>query len=320
MSTEDCNLLLSTHINAEKVGRWMMENCVELNTGLRLHNMALTSDNAYFLVVTSRGELALISRTEGKIEKFFKIPSYVSLDGLALDQKNEYFYVSGSDKLIRKCNLSTFTQTELIRGNGEIAYRVRMSNDQKYLYSISLDSTVREWDLQNLGNFRLLYSHSRGCNSIDISFDGNYIITCGHDAKIKIYNLSTKHMIKVIKIHKDLLSWCVKISKSNNYVASGGRDGIANIWKFGDWDNKLQLIGHESVVSYFEFTPDERYFLTGSLDTTIKIWRIPSGDLITTLNGHKSGIYKILIPADEAVFYSASEEGRIFTWKFPIIA
>ena len=122
----------------------------------------------------------------------------LQIDGLDLDEKNEFFYVSGSNKHILKFSFGDFKEVGLLKGNNDISYRVRISKDQNWLYSISCDSTVRAWDLNNFGQSKILYTHSGPCNSLDLSFDGEFLITCGHDAKIKIYCIPKETL--VIKI------------------------------------------------------------------------------------------------------------------------
>ena len=241
----------------------------------------------------------------------------LQIDGLDLDEKNEFFYVSGSNKHILKFSFGDFKEVGLLKGNNDISYRVRISKDQNWLYSISCDSTVRAWDLNNFGQSKILYTHSGPCNSLDLSFDGEFLITCGHDAKIKIYCIPKETLVIKIPLG-NRLSWCVKFSKNKTFIGSGGDDGNLYIWKYNDWGNKKTFSGHLRTIPYFTFTDDEKYCVSSGHDNIIKIWDIESSVLRISLTGHSNSITKVLITEDKQIL-SAGNDGNLFIWPFPLI-
>lgn len=103
------------------------------------------------------------------------------------------------------------------------------------IVSCSEDKTIRIWDFSSLKKLadppQIINGHEGCVRSIAVSKDGNYIISAGDDAKIKVHNSITGRLKDVYEGHKGSILH-ISISIDGNRLASSSKDATIRLWDF----------------------------------------------------------------------------------------
>lgn len=104
-------------------------------------------------------------------------------------------------------------------------------------------------------------------------------------------------------------------SFDSNWVATGGFEGIVQVWSTKDGTPRWKQPGqHTSRVYVAAFSPQGTLLATGSNDNTIRVWNAQTGDLLFAPIRHDGGVYWLTFSKDGKSICSASVDGstRVF--------
>ena len=114
--------------------------------------------------------------------------------------------------------------------NGLDAQATAISPDNKYLFtSFSNPSLVQMWNIRTGKVIRNLSGHSDVVTSIAISPDGQTLATGSEDGTIRIMDLNTTELIRVLKDAGKVQS--VSFSPDSRTIASTSEDGKIMVWQ-----------------------------------------------------------------------------------------
>ena len=198
--------------------------------------------------------------------------------------------------------------------------------------------------------FNRLTGHKDGVWGVDISNDGQTLVTASWDHSLKLWQQNGK-LLKTISGHKNRV-YKVKFSQNNQLIASASVDRTVKLWTFDGeplrtlntnkpvYDvtfspddqiliaatgNDLQiwtvegkllktLEEHDAEVYDVEFSNNGQFFLSSSKDKTIKLWN-KNGQLLKTFRDHNNTVWEVEWGEDDSYFLSASEDGTIKKWN-----
>jgi WD40 repeat protein/energy-coupling factor transporter ATP-binding protein EcfA2 len=154
---------------------------------------------------------------------------------------------------------------------------VIVSPDGKTIASVSLDKTVKLWNLRG----ELLYTfkgHSDYIHEIAFSPDGKTLASASSDDTIKLWNLNIKAKLpRTIKGHIEGI-YGVAFSPDGKIIASAGWDETIKLWSLqGELLHTFK--GHTSYVNSVVFSPDGQILASTSGDGTVKLWSLDLDDL-----------------------------------------
>jgi len=115
--------------------------------------------------------------------------------------------------------------------------------------------------------------------------------------------------------------WCVTVSPSGSYFASGDTDGKVMIWsepgEGGEWARVQVLEDHTDVIFAVFFSPDGKQLATGSWDTSINLYSFNEGNAILahTLEGHTDDVASLSFSPDCKFLCSGSGDKSIKFWN-----
>jgi len=183
---------------------------------------------------------------------------------------------------------------------GELSYELinTIKSDNK-LYGVKFnpkDSTIIAYGdsshidiyTMNLKPITSIESKNDEINSIDISSDGNYLVSGGDDGYIEIWNLNNYKLVNRMQSNSKE-TFAVAFSSDGKKVASGGAEKVIDIWNATSGEQIARLEGHQDEISNISFIDFDRKLVSTAKDKQTKIWDITK----------KKNIYTYLTPSNE---------------------
>ncbi|MEF3279684.1 MAG: hypothetical protein K6357_01785 [Elusimicrobiota bacterium] len=149
---------------------------------------------------------------------FSKIYEFKGADDgiLSITRKDNSLYIAGEDNIIRIFSLFNYKEIKAIKAHSRDILSLKLSKDNKYLFSSSRDGIIKQWDL-DLNLIKEYPPHNSDVNIIDF-IDENTFISASDDATIRIWKTG-KDSYKEIKPNIGDING---IKVTNNYIFAGG--------------------------------------------------------------------------------------------------
>lgn len=189
-----------------------------ISTPFRGSCLRMTKDLKNFVFASREGRIAKcdIDKKQLTLDVNLEEGSIWCID---ISNDDTYLYSGGQGGNIKKFNLSTFDQEEVLKGHENEVNHVYLSKDNTALYSCSDDKTVRVWDLKTKKG-KVIYEHNGLVYAMDLSEDNYHIASGAEDGTVIVYNLFEDKQVFTFEV-QDAKVWCVKISSKNSFLASG---------------------------------------------------------------------------------------------------
>ncbi|KAJ3186956.1 pre-rRNA processing protein [Gaertneriomyces sp. JEL0708] len=163
-----------------------------------------------------------------------------------------------------------------------------------YVYSASKDAGVVKWD----------YWTGKKV----------HFVPGGLKLTKKISKAYSTKLISQHKGHRDEVL-CLAASTDGQFVATGGKDKLINIWSVKDDSHVSTFSQHRDSVTGLAFRLNHNQLYSASSDRTIKLWNIDSLSYVETLYGHQDAITNIDALARERCVSTGSRDRTCRLWK-----
>jgi len=228
-----------------EVRLWDVESGDLIKT-LELHDDTVeaiaTNANDSLLLTASMDEQVFVSALpEGKTEH--TLTQHVNR-ALAVDFRSDgkYFVTGSADKTVKVWNAQTYEVLVNFDQNDGPVYSVAFAPEENMLVSGSADNAVRSWrvvesagssgKIETSGALVRVYNGHRGTvYAIDCGRRGNQvmIVSGGADRSIIVWDLRSGNRLYTFNQPTDEV-YALDLSANGQFVAAGGRDGVARIW------------------------------------------------------------------------------------------
>ncbi|QPH00831.1 hypothetical protein C2857_004859 [Epichloe festucae Fl1] len=241
-------------------------------------------------------------------------------EGEADEQEEEEFYSRGGDTLLNaRINIAEYS---LPRAKRRVAF-------QKQEATISLRAQVkfRKQIKEKLQAFELQGSQTVGERNISmtrISPNGELVAVGNWGGQVKLVEIPTLSEKMSLRGHTNRisgLSWFPGatlpergVSPDSVNLASGGAEGLVQLWSLNQDTPLSTLQGHSQRVCRVEFHPSGRYLASASEDTSWRLWDVESTAEVLLQEGHSRGVYTVSFNTDGSLLASAGLDsiGRIW--------
>jgi WD40 repeat protein len=154
-------------------------------------------------------------------------------------------------------------------------YAVSVHDEEHTFYTCYSDGTIGAWDLKSGTQTKKFVGHTDGVSCIDMSPDGQKLITGGLDCTIRVWDINTTKELAAYSFPSQIFS--VGICPGESWVAIGLANSHVEVVNLLNSNCKYQLHLHESCVLSLKFANTGKWFITTGKDKLLNSWRSPFG-------------------------------------------
>lgn len=126
-------------------------------------------------------------------------------------------------------------------------------NDELKVISVSMDATMRVWNMNTRESEYIFSDHLSDINSIAISSNGSFVFTCADDSSVNVYDFFNRDHFLILKPHfGPIYSVDTNI---DGYLASSSLDGTVALYSQDDWKLVKTMKFRENIIRNVQFSP-----------------------------------------------------------------
>jgi WD40 repeat protein len=156
--------------------------------------------------------------------------------------------------------------------------------------------------------------HSEVVTALALSPDGKTLVTGSRDKSIRVWDLNTTKVIRMLQGHNDEIT-TLAFSKDGTQLASASKDQNIRIWSLSSADEHRNFAGHEGYVWSAAFTTDGKFFASGGADRAIIIRNTATGEVVKKIDAHKLAVTALAFNADGSRIVSAGGDQLVKLWN-----
>ncbi len=221
----------------------------------------------------------------------------------------------------------------LLRGHQHPVGLVAASGSAERLLSADTGETIVVWDYFAGEPLVKLDATGIGLRQAALSRNGKYVVACGKDPVIRMWNTRTGALAREFRGHADVVS-AVRFIPNRAQFVSSSFDGSLIVWdvesgerlrQFGkatnanatapaDIDDLAKLDGHFTWIRDVLVSPDGGQAISAGNDAVLFIWDLGTGNLLNRLVGHEAPIMALALANDGRHVASVGSENVIIIW------
>lgn len=231
---------------------------------------------------------------------------------IAFSPNSKILYSTGSDGKILKWDMNDTTKSYKLVYSENIIFRdIAQSSNLQWLACASESNEILVIDMLINRKSKLL-GHTGFVSAVDFSDDSQYLVSCGEDSMVLMWNISSQEKTVVGKCGSSVKSVC--ISPKDKYIAAATNDGEIILWDFKTYSKQILHTGPVSM-NVVVFSSDGETVAAGDKLGNIYLWNTSSKELITKHKGHNARINDIQFSSDDKLLASASFDGSTKIWQ-----
>ena len=185
----------------------------------------------------------------------------------------------------------------------------------------SLDGSLRLWNSRNVDKpLSSTTKHRVGVTSIATTRDGQSVVACYQDAKIRKFNLE-KNEDGVQALNEEgviinpgmMEAYSICLSPGDDVVAAGTQTGKVNIWSMENNENVLTLDTKSKFVlsTKFSSNEDSPQLAASSVDGAVCVFDISTSSVIHKVAAHSLPVRSVSFSPNGRLVYSASDDRHV---------
>ena len=237
-------------------------------------------------------------------------------------------YTTGEQVLVSGCQIA-----DTNHGTNSVVCCVRISPDGK-LIATGCNRTTNLYDTQSGIRIVQLSDESVGrtdnyIRSVAFSPNGKFIATGSEDKLIRIWEISSKKIYKILIGHKSEI-YSLSFTPDGSHIVSGSGDRSARIWSVESGKMVKELViedvrmmesgqPYDAGVTSVAISVDGKLLVAGSLDHHVRIWDLQSGKLLDKIKGHKDSVYSVAFIPGGREMVTGSLDKTLKIWDLTLL-
>eukprot|EP01122_Echinamoeba_exundans_P000736 TRINITY_DN1066_c0_g1_i2.p2 TRINITY_DN1066_c0_g1~~TRINITY_DN1066_c0_g1_i2.p2 ORF type:complete len:452 (+),score=49.54 TRINITY_DN1066_c0_g1_i2:209-1564(+) len=206
-----------------------------------------------------------------------------------------------------------------VKGHQLPVTAVRISEDEKFVYSASKDCSIVKWEVptgKKIATYKggrnkpELGGHTDQILALALSSDGKYLASGGMDKQIRVWDTELDKCVDTFTKHKDAVSG-LAFRIGSHELYSCGFDRRLTLWSCDEMTYIDTLYGHEANITCIDVLTRE-IAVTGSEDKDLRVWKIVDQQCLV-YKGPKSSVDCVAM-VNEDHFVSGGQDGSIQIW------
>jgi WD40 repeat protein len=158
-----------------------------------------------------------------------------------------------------------------------------------------------------------LEGHGSYIESIDISADGQRIVSAGADEQTaRVWDLQTGACLAVLSGHDGRVC-SVSVSADGRVAASGSWDRTIRVWDLESGEEVARLQGHEAHTAV-HLSPDGQRLLSGGEDGALRLWDVRTATFRSLRDAGLTRVTAVAASADSRIALCGTEDGTVEVW------
>ncbi|XP_014833456.1 WD repeat and HMG-box DNA-binding protein 1-like, partial [Poecilia latipinna] len=155
------------------------------------------------------------------------------------------------------------------------------------------------------------YGHSEGHTEVCFDDTGRYIVTCGNDGDVRIWESLDDDDPKFITVGEKAYSLALKKGK----LVTASSSNTVQIHTFPDGDPDGILTRFTTNATHVTFNRSGTRVAAGSSDFMVKVVEVSDSSQQKTLRGHEAPVLSVTFDPKDEYLASSSCDGSVVVWN-----
>jgi WD40 repeat protein len=285
-----------------------------LGDGYWLNRVRFSADGRY--AVAAGGALILYDLTTGKeVRRVMEVGG--SRPGLDVSRDGKYALTAhAAETIFHLVEVPSLKTVQTFKGHRGNVLAVALSRDNARAASVSVDRTVRLWDVKT-GKELWQYPDVPHQYSVAFSPDGKRLLIgyAGDKAGrlVRLLDVETHRVLRSFEGHTGTVVG-VAFAPDGKSGISADSDGTIRVWDL-ESSKELLKMEHRAAINDLAISPDGRRALSAGNDSHVKLWDLRTGKLVHTFTGHVAGVLGVGFAPDGRQVLSSDKVCCVRLWK-----
>ncbi|XP_069382482.1 WD repeat and HMG-box DNA-binding protein 1 isoform X1 [Paralichthys olivaceus] len=155
------------------------------------------------------------------------------------------------------------------------------------------------------------YGHSEGHTEVCFDDDGRFIVTCGNDGDVRIWESLDDDDPRFITVGEKAYSLALK----NGKLVTASSNNTVQIHTFPDGDPDGILTRFTTNATHVTFNSSGSRVAAGSSDFMVKVVEVSDSSQQKTLRGHEAPVLSVTFDPKDDFLASSSCDGSVVVWN-----
>ena len=218
--------------------------------------------------------------------------------------------------------LTTMAQADSLReqidavvplGHTDSIYAVAFSKDGKLAFSLSLDQSLKVWEVASGREIKTWKMDSDQVRALSVSPNGYWVASGDKQQGIKLWDVATGKKIQYFKGTRRRVN-SLAFSPDGKYLLAGGEDKKISLWRVKDGALLYSRRVHRKRINQVTFSADGKWIASASDDRSIIISYAHNGRPAMILKGHRQAVTSLDFSPDGKQIVSAGRDQQVVLW------